>query len=265
MNNEQLLYHCNNLFESLQSLNKTYNSYSISDFASKNNITTIYKDEYKKFHESQSKLTQRYSDILDGYSILYSDHPVSLKTWEHKWHFISRVIKSELYKIDEFNISGLEVVFQNIKDAIIKMIIQATTEIIIAVAWLKDNEIMLYLVNKAKKGVSIQIVISDSEENFTDSSYLSLFKTYSSPVWVTLTSSQEEMMHHKFCVIDKKHVITGSYNWTYKARMNFENILIVRNNPILAEDYLNKFEQIKDLPETVRFEEYKYNRHLYKI
>jgi phosphatidylserine/phosphatidylglycerophosphate/cardiolipin synthase-like enzyme len=33
-------------------------------------------------------------------------------------------------------------------------------------------------------------------------------------------------MHNKFCVIDGQAVITGSFNWSYKARQNHENITI---------------------------------------
>ena len=29
-------------------------------------------------------------------------------------------------------------------------------------------------------------------------------------------------MHNKFCIIDKSIVINGSYNWTRKAKNNFE-------------------------------------------
>lgn len=51
-------------------------------------------------------------------------------------------------------------------------------------------------------------------------------------------------MHDKFCVIDFKKVITGSYNWTYKASHNSENILIL-DDPSVATQYISRFEQQK--------------------
>ncbi|MEI6879931.1 MAG: phospholipase D-like domain-containing protein [Bacteroidota bacterium] len=53
-------------------------------------------------------------------------------------------------------------------------------------------------------------------------------------------------MHNKFCVIDYNTVITGSYNWSYKAESNFENIIINSNDTILAEQFIAEFNQIKN-------------------
>lgn len=50
-------------------------------------------------------------------------------------------------------------------------------------------------------------------------------------------------MHHKFCIIDLKKVITGSFNWTEKANFNFENIKIIESRE-KAEDFASRFIQI---------------------
>ena len=52
-------------------------------------------------------------------------------------------------------------------------------------------------------------------------------------------------MHNKFCIIDFNTVITGSYNWSYKAENNFENIVINSNDTSLAEQFVTEFNQIK--------------------
>ena len=42
-------------------------------------------------------------------------------------------------------------------------------------------------------------------------------------------SDTRNPMHNKFCVIDNKVLINGSYNWTYYAEdRNRENILILK-------------------------------------
>ena len=52
-------------------------------------------------------------------------------------------------------------------------------------------------------------------------------------------------MHNKFCVIDYSTVITGSYNWSYKAESNFENVIITSNDTTLAEQFISEFNNIR--------------------
>lgn len=56
-------------------------------------------------------------------------------------------------------------------------------------------------------------------------------------------------MHHKFCVIDKSIVITGSYNWTNQAKKNHENIMITEGDLELANEFLKIFNQLQQ-PDT---------------
>ena len=51
-------------------------------------------------------------------------------------------------------------------------------------------------------------------------------------------------MHHKFCIIDLKTVIHGSYNWTIKAQYNKESISIDTSRD-LAEKYASEFIELK--------------------
>ena len=57
-------------------------------------------------------------------------------------------------------------------------------------------------------------------------------------------SRDEPIMHHKFCVIDGSTVVTGSYNWSKKARSNDENITVVTDSTDFAAKYLDTFESI---------------------
>lgn len=52
-------------------------------------------------------------------------------------------------------------------------------------------------------------------------------------------------MHNKYCIIDSKVVIYGSYNWSDNARKNIEHIIIV-NNEEVAEMYKKSFYKIFD-------------------
>jgi mitochondrial cardiolipin hydrolase len=49
--------------------------------------------------------------------------------------------------------------------------------------------------------------------------------------------------HNKFAVIDGRKVLTGSYNWTFKAESNWENLLIL-DCPELAKAYESEWQRI---------------------
>jgi phosphatidylserine/phosphatidylglycerophosphate/cardiolipin synthase-like enzyme len=51
-------------------------------------------------------------------------------------------------------------------------------------------------------------------------------------------------MHHKVIIIDRRVVITGSYNFTGRAEeVNDENVLII-DHPGIAEAYMAEFERV---------------------
>ena len=57
------------------------------------------------------------------------------------------------------------------------------------------------------------------------------------------------MVHHKFCIIDIKLVIHGSYNWTGSATYNNEAITIAENRE-LAEKFSSEFIKLKTKKDT---------------
>ena len=57
-------------------------------------------------------------------------------------------------------------------------------------------------------------------------------------------------MHHKYCVIDNRILMTGSFNWTVSAgKKNYENVLITTNKKLvkLYQDYYNSLWNRNDL------------------
>lgn len=52
---------------------------------------------------------------------------------------------------------------------------------------------------------------------------------------------KKSLMHNKFCIFDKKIVITGSYNPTQKKY--YDNILLI-NSPVIANNYLKEFQEL---------------------
>jgi phosphatidylserine/phosphatidylglycerophosphate/cardiolipin synthase-like enzyme len=56
-------------------------------------------------------------------------------------------------------------------------------------------------------------------------------------------------MHHKVIIIDKRIVVTGSYNFSSNARTrNDENTLILHSSEI-AEIYVEEFDRVWEIAE----------------
>ena len=56
---------------------------------------------------------------------------------------------------------------------------------------------------------------------------------------------ENNMMHSKFCVLDMKTVIHGSYNWTKGAKYNKEAITITNSREV-AEQFSAQFIKLKN-------------------
>ena len=138
--------------------------------------------------------------------------------------------------------NNTEVVFENIEQRILKEIGDAHYAIFVSVAWFTNKKLFNALLEKAKNNCYVSIIIQLDEINSQCGIDYSLIQIGRSECFKI--SKDAELLHDKFCVIDFQKVITGSYNWTYKASQNSENILIL-NDPSVASQYISRFEQQK--------------------
>lgn len=137
-----------------------------------------------------------------------------------------------------------EAVFENIAERIQQEISKANKSIYIAVAWFTNKNLFNELVNKAKDGCDISLIISNDEINQNSSIDFEKLISSNSKVY-KIGNGNTELMHNKFCVIDYSTIITGSYNWSYKAENNFENVIITNNDTSLAEQFISEFNNIR--------------------
>lgn len=133
-----------------------------------------------------------------------------------------------------------EAYFENIRSRILPLLRSSLKEVKIAMAWFTSIELFGELINCLKRGVRVEIVLLDHPINFME--YAPDFNEFiNAGGTLHVALSEHGLMHHKFCVIDKAMVITGSYNWTYYAETrNIENILIT-DNPDIVGKYLEEF------------------------
>ena len=66
------------------------------------------------------------------------------------------------------------------------------------------------------------------------------FETYR----IEIRSLYKNIMHDKFCIIDLKTVLHGTFNWTMAANYNKETMAIDRNRET-AETFADEFLKIK--------------------
>jgi phosphatidylserine/phosphatidylglycerophosphate/cardiolipin synthase-like enzyme len=113
--------------------------------------------------------------------------------------------------------------FKNIRKEILHELDFSTESIQVAVAWFTNHELFDKLCEKVSKGIKVELIIIDDEINNRIGGLN--FQQFIKLGGTLIYGNTENPMHNKFCIIDNKVLISGSYNWTYFAEnINFENI-----------------------------------------
>ncbi len=133
--------------------------------------------------------------------------------------------------------------FTNIQEELIKRIYEAKDSLKIAVTWLTNHDLFDAIIKKLDDPnfkVSL-IVLNDRINNKREGVN---FQNLINKKGKFYYSGVDNMVHHKFCIVDDKTLITGSYNWTYYAEnRNWENIIIIDNADIV-KGYIEEFEKV---------------------
>ncbi|MCF1190108.1 phospholipase D-like domain-containing protein [Mangrovimonas sp. AS39] len=133
--------------------------------------------------------------------------------------------------------------FSNIQFEIVSKIKQAEKSLKISVTWFTNHTIfntILDLIEKKKIDVKL-VVLNDGINNGQNGVN---FKKFIQLGGTLIFSDEKSMVHNKFCIIDEKILINGSYNYTYYAETrNWENITI-SNSKRLVKSYVKEFNKI---------------------
>lgn len=138
-----------------------------------------------------------------------------------------------------------------IQDKIIELIRDSEKSLKIAVAWFTNHDIFNEILNKLQnQNFVVQLIVLNDRINNKNQGLD--FQKLINKGGVFYYSSIENMVHHKFCIIDETIVVTGSYNWTYPAEVkNWENVFVVREMESVRE-YINEFEYLVKFHEEVK-------------
>jgi phosphatidylserine/phosphatidylglycerophosphate/cardiolipin synthase-like enzyme len=142
----------------------------------------------------------------------------------------------------------IEVYFDDIHKHIIKRISDAKSNLKICVAWFTDTDIYHSVLEAQSRGVDVSIIIANHEFNANSKVDFKAFlrnNGYVGYIGNINDGAEDKLMHNKFCIIDDEIIITGSYNWTYKARKNDENIIIIEDENNVLSKFKEKFDSLK--------------------
>lgn len=81
-------------------------------------------------------------------------------------------------------------------------------------AWFTSERIYRELLKKKREGLNIVIILDKNDINEKASfDLLKSFETYS----MVIPTVKGNTMHNKFCIIDFRTVLHGTFNWTNRA------------------------------------------------
>ncbi|HEX5023566.1 MAG TPA: phospholipase D family protein [Candidatus Binatia bacterium] len=131
---------------------------------------------------------------------------------------------------------------------ILREIGSAKQELLVAVYAFTSDDLATALVIAKKRGVAVQVIVDREFDRTNDNSKGKFLEGQKIPVRRLSGASAKAgdkdpgVMHQKFAVIDRRIVLTGSYNWTPSAEnRNDENLLMFRDASPLAEEYRKSF------------------------
>jgi len=126
--------------------------------------------------------------------------------------------------------------------AIVRELDAAKTEILVQAYSFTSKPIAKAIVNAKKRGVKVEVVLDKSQrrEKYTSADFVAHAGI---PTYI---DDQHAIAHNKIMIIDRRTLITGSFNFTKAAEeKNAENLLVLKGNLALVDRYLRNFEEHK--------------------
>ncbi|HAR66694.1 MAG TPA: hypothetical protein DCR55_10835 [Lentisphaeria bacterium] len=140
----------------------------------------------------------------------------------------------------------VQVAFQgDCETLVLESIEGAQRELLLAVFSFTRTNIAKALVEAQERGVDVQLKLDEFQAKSKYSqSALAVLKKAKIPI-EHIAMPPYSSMHHKFMVVDRREVLTGSYNFTTKATTdNYENLVRISSGEV-ARAYYNQWQAIK--------------------
>jgi phosphatidylserine/phosphatidylglycerophosphate/cardiolipin synthase-like enzyme len=129
----------------------------------------------------------------------------------------------------------------NFENKIIDIISKAKESINFLAFAFTNSKITDALISAKNRGVKIKGVFDKAQNNYQKYSQYKVLKQNNISV---ILDKNPKKLHSKVIIIDKKVVITGSYNFTKKANNKNDENSIVIYDKVIAKEYINDFKKI---------------------
>lgn len=139
--------------------------------------------------------------------------------------------------------------FKGIENAIWLNLQKSSKHIKVAVAWFTNPLLFQTLLNQRRAGVSVEVILTNDSMNFKNPGVN--FQHLIDAGGVVRIVRLPKLMHHKFCIIDDRYLISGSYNWTKSAEINNLENVIISTDLALVKQFLGAFEDLLPVSERV--------------
>ena len=113
-------------------------------------------------------------------------------------------------------------IYDDPEAVIIEHLSKAEQSIHIAMYFFTDSQLAREVVKAKNRGVEVNIYLDSSQ---VDAQYSKARFLINEGIENIRISSNSNLMHNKFAIIDNSIVLTGSYNWTASARENSRKIV----------------------------------------
>ncbi|KAG0170494.1 hypothetical protein DFQ28_001808 [Apophysomyces sp. BC1034] len=124
----------------------------------------------------------------------------------------------------------------------ISVLASAQESLLVCVFSLTDDNTADVLIDAKDRGVDVRIVTdNDQMDERKGADTQRLHDSFGIPYKM---DNSDQFMHNKFAVIDRKVVLTGSFNWSIGARFKNRENVIVTNIPSVVEAYSDEFERL---------------------
>lgn len=128
---------------------------------------------------------------------------------------------------------------QNCTNLIVAAINQAKNQILVQAYSFTSVPIAHALIDAHKKGIDVKIILDRSQYRSRGFSSARMLQDYHMPAFIDY---ELNIAHNKVIIIDKKTVVTGSFNFTRAAQeRNAENVIII-SDPQIAKKYLDNWQ-----------------------
>ena len=124
------------------------------------------------------------------------------------------------------------------QEAVVREVSRARREILVMAYSFTNDAITNALVEAKKRGLHVDILLdhSNEKERYTE---LNVFLQHGLDPHI---DADHPIAHNKIIIIDKRTIITGSFNFTNQAEHeNAENLLIIRGHAELPRHYRDNF------------------------